>query len=130
MDIGYRIKQLRKSLRMNQTEFGDRLCVQQATVSGWEKSIRLPSDSTINSICFTFNVNESWLRDGVGDMFVAKSRDEELAEFFGHISGLDDTFKKRFMRILAELSEEGWIEIEKAVRKVLEMNKAPEDPAP
>ena len=130
MSIGNRIKELRKALGMNQTEFGDSLFSKQSTVTGWERGIRYPSNNIINSICTLYNVNESWLRDGSGPMFLEKSIDEELAEFFGSISGLDDGFKKRFIRILAELPPDWWEILEAAVIREAEKNKAPEDPAP
>lgn len=130
MDIGYRIKELRNILGLTQTEFGDYLFVQQSTVTGWERSLRIPSDAVINSICTTFNVNKDWLRTGTGDMFQQKTRDEELAEFFGTVTGLDDCFKKRFLRILAELPEEWWEVLEQAVLREAEKNKTPDEPAP
>lgn len=65
-----RIKQLRKSLRLNQTEFGERIGVKQGSVAGYEKGARVPLDAVINSICREFNVNEDWLRTGEGEMYI------------------------------------------------------------
>lgn len=69
-----RIKELRKKLDLDQTEFGNRIGVKQGSVSAYEKGIRIPLDSVILSICREFNVNEEWLRTGEGEMF------EELTE--------------------------------------------------
>ena len=125
-----RIKELRKSLGLTQTEFGDMIGVKGNTITNYEAGLRNPSNAIISSICRVFGVNEAWLRDGDGEMFVKKSRDEELAEFFGSVAGLDEGFKKRFLRILAELPEEWWEVLEAAVLREAEKNKAPEDPAP
>lgn len=125
-----RIRELRKALGMTQIEFGDAIGVKGNTITGYEVGIRKPSNAIISAICRVFGCNESWLRDGSGPMFPEKSIDEELAEFFGSISGLDDGFKKRFIRILSELPADWWEILEAAVIREAEKNKAPEDPAP
>lgn len=69
-----RIRELRKVLSLNQTEFGDKIGVKQTTIAGYERGARVPLDSVILSICKEFNVSEEWLRTGEGRMF------EELTE--------------------------------------------------
>ena len=64
-----RIKELRKALGLNQTEFGERIGIKQGSVAGYESGIRTPLDSVILSMCREFNVNEEWLRTGEGEMF-------------------------------------------------------------
>lgn len=65
-----RLRELRKTLNLNQTEFGNRIGVKQSTITGYETGKRIPLDSVIFSICREFNVNENWLRSGEGDMFL------------------------------------------------------------
>ncbi len=65
-----RIKELRKTLNLNQTEFGNRIGVKQSSVAGYETGVRVPLDSIIVSICREFNVNKTWLETGKGEMFV------------------------------------------------------------
>lgn len=106
-----RIKELRKYLGLNQTEFGEKIGAKQATVAGWEVKRREPSDMVINTICTTFNVNEEWLRTGTGEMFVQLSQEEELAEFLADIQKSDDSdpVKKillAFMRLPKDKQEE------------------------
>ncbi len=68
--IHERIKYLRKNkLKMTQIEFGKRLGSAGSTVVGWEKGDRTPPDATIKLICREFNVNYSWLKEGLGDVF-------------------------------------------------------------
>lgn len=69
VNIGYRIKQIRKALDLTQTEFADRIGSVQNTVTGYESGRRNPSTPVISLICREFGVNEQWLRDGVGEMF-------------------------------------------------------------
>ncbi len=68
--IGERIKLLRKDLKLTQEEFGAKIGVKGNTVTGYERGSRTPSDSVINYICLIFNVNQTWLRTGDGDMYL------------------------------------------------------------
>lgn len=111
-----RIKEIRKRLKLNQTEFGNRIGVKQTTIAGYESGTRTPIDAVINSICREFNVSERWLRTGEGDMFVQLSRDEEIAAFMGDIlKGEDDNFKRRFIAMLSKLDENDWELLEKMI---------------
>ena len=108
-----RLKKLRKTLDMTQQEFADKLRVPRNTIGGYEVGKSNPSDAAVNNICNTFNVNENWLRNGTGEMFVKMTRDEEIAAFIGKtLHTEDDTFKKRFISMLCALDESDWESIE------------------
>lgn len=64
-----RIKELRKSLGLTLEEFGSRIGMGKSAVSKIEKGLNGTTDQTIRSICREFDVNESWLRNGDGEMF-------------------------------------------------------------
>lgn len=64
-----RIKKLRKTLNMTQQEFAERIGVKRNTIGQYEIGRNEPIDSIINLICREFNVNEEWLRTGIGQMF-------------------------------------------------------------
>lgn len=66
-----RIKELRKTLKLNQTQFGSRIGVKGNTITNYETGLRNPSEAIIFSICREFNVNELWLRSGEGEMFIS-----------------------------------------------------------
>lgn len=70
MNIGERIKKLRRTLNLTQTVFASRIGSVQNTVTGYESGRRNPSAPVISLICREFNVNEDWLRTGEGEMFV------------------------------------------------------------
>ncbi len=64
-----RIRLIRKNLDLTQQEFSDQLGIKRNTVATYEAGKSSPSDAAIILICKTFNVNESWLRTGEGEMF-------------------------------------------------------------
>lgn len=68
MFIGERIKVLRNSLSLNQTEFAKELGITQGSVSKIEKIKKIPSEQLILSICRTFGVSYEWLKEGNGEM--------------------------------------------------------------
>lgn len=70
MNIGDRMKKLRKALDLTQTAFATRIGSVQNTVTGYESGRRNPSAPVISLICREFGVNEEWLRTGNGEMFV------------------------------------------------------------
>lgn len=71
-----RVKKLRKTLDLTQQAFADKLGVKRNTVGQWECGINAITDQIVFSICREFNVNEEWLRNGTGDMFVPEAVDE------------------------------------------------------
>ena len=78
-----RIKKLRKELDLTQQEFADRLGTARNNIAGYETGKRSPSDAVISLICTKFNVNESWLRDGTGEMFVEMDVEDRLMDWAG-----------------------------------------------
>lgn len=68
--IGDRIKLVRKDQMLTQEDFGSQIGVKGNTVTGYEKGTRSPSDAVLNSICLVFDVNQTWLRTGEGEMYI------------------------------------------------------------
>lgn len=117
--LSERISELIKVRGIKKTIFARTLNVSQAFVSQLCSGERVPSDRTIADICREFDVSEEWLRTGQGPMFVEKTRDEELADFFGHVLARDD-FKQRLLAALSRLDESEWAMLEQVARKLLD----------
>lgn len=100
-----RIKELRKSLDMNQTEFGNRIGVKQTTVAGYETGVRTPIDSVILSMCREFNVNEEWLRTGKGEMFLPVPEEDEVASYVAELLEPDNPFADLIVQIMRTYSQ-------------------------
>lgn len=68
MDIGARIKEVRKAAGLTQGEFGARIHVSVSAVSSLEVGKNTPSEQTVHLICREFDVNKVWLLHGKGEM--------------------------------------------------------------
>lgn len=64
-----RIKKLRKALDLTQQEFADRIQISRGALATYEIGRNEPIDAVISLICREFNVSETWLRTGEGEMF-------------------------------------------------------------
>ena len=119
MSLENRIKELRKKLKLTQTEFGNRIGVKGNTITGYETGIRSPSEAVIVSICREFNVSENWLRTGEGEMFIQMTQDEEIAAFMGDVmAGESDNFRRRFIAMLSRLNADQWELLEQMVNEM------------
>lgn len=113
-----RIKKLRKSLGLTQQEFSDRIKVKRNTVATYEMGRSMPSDAAISLICREFNVNETWLRTGEGDMFKPVNRDQEIADFMADILKGEPDFRTKLISVMARLSADEWAMLERRAREL------------
>lgn len=60
-NFSLKIKELRESLKLTQSEFADNLGVTQAALSAYEKGTRNPTFETIMLVSKTFDVSIDWL---------------------------------------------------------------------
>ncbi|TCL45404.1 helix-turn-helix domain-containing protein [Harryflintia acetispora] len=82
MDIGDRIKAIRKQLQINQTDFANQIGLTQTTLSMLESGKNTLTDKNIKLICSVFHISESWLRNGEGEMFSSSPYIKEFSEIF------------------------------------------------
>lgn len=64
-----RIRKIRSELDLTQQAFAEKIGIKRNTIANYETGRNEPVDSVISLICREFNVNESWLRYGEGEMF-------------------------------------------------------------
>ena len=122
--LNNRIRELRKTLNLTAETFGSRIGIVRSAVSNIESGTRQPTNQLVTSICREFKVNEQWLRTGEGEMFLPTDPDAEIAEFVGTVpSDGRPSFRKKLIRALADLPEEGWEAIEAFARKLAEKNE-------
>jgi transcriptional regulator with XRE-family HTH domain len=66
--INARIEVLRKSMRLNQAAFGEKIGLGGGAIGKMERGGTV-TDQNIKLICEKFNVRRAWLVDGEGEMF-------------------------------------------------------------
>ena len=115
MTLGERMKKVRKMLDLTQQGFADRIGSKRNTIATYEMGRTEPSAAVISLICKEFNVSETWLRTGEGEMFIPQTRDEEIAAFMGDILQDKPDFRQKFISVLARMTPEEWAILEKTV---------------
>ncbi len=114
-----RLKQLRKTLDLTQQEFADRIGSKRNTIAKYETETNTPSTAVISLICREFRVNEKWLREGTGEMFLPIDRNADIAKLTRQLLDEEtDSFKNRFISILANLDTHEWELLEKHAREL------------
>lgn len=106
--LNERINYLIENLGMKKTAFAEQLNVSQAFVSQLCSGVKQPSERTLMDICREFNVNESWLRTGEGEMFIPLTRNQLITDFAGDLIKEEDSFKTRLIKALAKLNDDEW----------------------
>jgi transcriptional regulator with XRE-family HTH domain len=87
MTINERLVELRKSLKIKQGEFAQKIGMKQSTLSTMELGNSPVSDRYIKLICLTFGINEQWLRAGAGEMLSDLVGEEDgLITMYRHLS--------------------------------------------
>ena len=69
-----RLREVRKALKINQSDFASRIGMAQSGYSQIETGDNALTEQNIKLICLIFSVNETWLRTGEGDMFDSESK--------------------------------------------------------
>lgn len=114
-----RIKKIRKELDLTQQKFADKIGVKQNTVAQYEMGRNIPIDTVISLICKEFNVNEEWLREGTGEMFIPRTRNQIITDFAGDLINEPESFRTRLIEGLAKLDTSDWEDIERIVLKLV-----------
>lgn len=114
MPIHDRVKAVRKSLKLSQTAFGERLGVGIGVIKNIEYASVDPKEPFLILLCEVFNVNPDWLMHGTGEMFLERDSGDEIAEFLASILDDDDTsIRKRFILALSKFDGDDWATVEK-----------------
>jgi transcriptional regulator with XRE-family HTH domain len=114
-----RIKIIRDSQHLTQDAFGKRIGSARNTIANYESGNRVPSNAVVKSICKEFGVNEEWLRTGEGEMFLPLDKEQELARLtVGLLKEESDSFKNRFISMLAKMDDDEWKMLENMVNRL------------
>lgn len=67
-----RLYAIRKDKKLSQEEFGNRIGISRSAICNYESGIRPVSNQVILSVCREFNIDELWMRNGVGNPYKPK----------------------------------------------------------
>lgn len=119
MDIVDRLIEIRKKLGYSQAKFAAQLGLSRNFINQVENRNKNVSERTVSDICREFDINETWLKTGEGNMFIELTKEEEIATFIGEVlRDEDDSFKKRLISGLAALDETGWEVLENFLNSI------------
>ena len=99
-----RLKLLRKTLKLSQDAFAERIGMKGSSISLLESGGRNITEQVIKSICREFNVDYIWLATGDGEMFV--DTDDVFIERIDRIMVGEDDARKNLFKALLEASDE------------------------
>lgn len=114
-----RLKELRKTLKLSQTKFGEGIGVGLGVIRNLEDGITAPSTALVDLISKVYNADVIWLETGEGEMFRKMTRREKIADFVSRtLADETDDFKTQLILVLAALSEDGWKKLKAAAEEL------------
>ncbi len=119
--IGERIRYLRKEVfKLTQQELADEINISRSNMGNIETGEVSVTDRVIISICDKYMINEEWLRNGEGEIFIKLNRQQELAKLTAMLfKEEEDSFKNRLIIALANLDSDEWELLEKIAVKAV-----------
>ncbi|MEK4425135.1 helix-turn-helix domain-containing protein [Solibacillus sp. FSL K6-1523] len=103
-----RLKEIREYHKLNQSDFAKSLGMGQSTLAMLEVGKRELLDRHIKTVCSIYNVNETWLRTGIGEMFIQPDT-----------FSLDEYAKKSNLSDLEIAIMKGYMDLDRNVRETL-----------
>lgn len=92
MTINERIKTVREKLGLSQARFAAGIPVSNGYIAAIELGNREPTERIIRLICVQYKVNEAWLRDEKGEIFLSEA-DARLDHVVKVFQGLEPDFQ-------------------------------------
>ena len=120
-EIGNRIKEIRKKLGLNQTEFGEKLGLSTTTIAGYEKTGNVP-EYALKLMHYEFRISRDWLLTGEGKPLepLTDTNVDSLLEQY-HCTGTAAEIIKTYLRLDESIRDlahkqimEAWEEIQRA----------------
>ena len=113
-----RLKELRKTLKLSQTKFGEGIGVGLGVIRNLEDGITEPSTALVDLMSKVYNVDVVWLETGDGEMFRKMTRREKIAAFVSEaLADESDSFRSDLILTLSALSDDGWRKLREVIRE-------------
>lgn len=79
-EIGRRMSDLRRTLKLTQKEFGEKINMPPTSISAYERNLKNPLVNVLSRIQEHYNANLTWIISGKGTMFVEDDIKAPLAD--------------------------------------------------
>lgn len=117
--INERFRQLRESKGLSQEDFANKAHRTRSEIKNIEYGKTSPKEEVIQSVCCAYNVNETWLRTGMGAMYLPASRNAEIEAFMNDVMHSEsDNFRRRLVTVLTRLDADEWKLLEQMALKL------------
>ena len=91
---------------MSRAKFGEPIGMTDSEIKNVETGATQLKENKIPLICNIYNVNEQWLRTGQGDMFLPKTRAQEIGEIVRNAATRDpEESMKFFTELLGDMTD-------------------------
>lgn len=118
-----RFSKIRAMLGMKQGDFANELKLTQGHVSDIENKRKGVSDRVIEILCLKFNISETWLRTGEGEMKASLDPDDRLSINLSKLGRSENEFIQNAVNALAESDPDKLLIIEDFMRQCLGLKK-------
>lgn len=82
IEIGQRIKKVRKELGLTQEEFANKLGLHRNTIKKYENGESIPSTKFLKLLEYEFGINPRWILKGEGEMFLPSNYEKRKEELY------------------------------------------------
>jgi transcriptional regulator with XRE-family HTH domain len=98
--INKRMKEIRNALGLSQVKFSSIIALSSGYLARIETGYMAVNERLIKLTCSSFNVNESYLRYGEGDMFLEDIPDGKFKNLVSLVKGLPPKYQDFLFEIL------------------------------
>ena len=89
-----RIKEIRRALNLSIAKMAEKIQIPARTITGYERSERMPSIEFAAQCCIILNINANWFLTGRGDMFNGNNEKECNANLISRINSIENILKR------------------------------------
>lgn len=120
--IAERIRVLRKSNGLSQSEFAEKLGVTLGVIYNMEKDRITQWDTKmplLNLMCEKYGCRKEWLLGGDGTMMQDLSREQEVVRAVSEMFTGNDDFKQDIISMMVKLPDEHWELLKEMAQRLL-----------
>lgn len=122
MTINERVRYLRKDLKkMTLAQFGGGVGFGSSAIANVENGTNNVSTQLFTAIVQRYGVSPEWLRDGVGDPFLPKPRDQQIMDFVSEVMNKPpDAIERKILALMAKIRSDEWDRIAEIAERFMD----------